>query len=60
MLDCKLNFLTIIMNCDLFCTISPDLFYPESGVTIYQSVFFSKEKVRIVRKFIRKGKIGKH
>lgn len=54
------NSLTIIMNCDLFCTISPDLFYPESGVTIYQSVFFSKEKVRIVRKFINKGKNGKH
>lgn len=29
--------------------IDPDLFYPESGVTIYQSVFFSKEKAQFHR-----------
>lgn len=44
------------MNCNLFCTISPDLFYPESGVTIYQSVFFSKEKVSNVSKIFKKRK----
>lgn len=49
--------ITYMMNCDLFCTISPDLFYPESGVTIYQSVFFSKEKVSNFRKILRKGKM---
>ncbi|XP_061197839.1 uncharacterized protein LOC133205957 isoform X1 [Saccostrea echinata] len=29
--------------------IKPELFYPESGVTIYQSVFFSKEKAQFHR-----------
>lgn len=53
------NILVIIymMNCDLFCIISFDFFYLESGVIIYQSVFFFKEKVSNFRKILRKGKM---
>lgn len=51
------NILNIIMICDLFCIISFDFFYLESGVIIYQSVFFFKEKVSNFRKILRKGKM---
>lgn len=51
------NILNIIMICDLFCINSFDFFYLESGVIIYQSVFFFKEKVSNFRKILRKGKM---